>query len=222
MMVDFVSETRLSWWIVGVKAVLLREDTRGQLKRWGKARNSSVDCWGRQVLLIGNKLKYCFPVGSSPNIQSDINQRLDCKSYHACKLVTMVYSSLNNLRPFLSRVLWYLTNTTSVKKTGLEGVPYSPRAESEEQWGWKQEADPCPCQVTNGCPLTACWATSMLGFWRRNFLQLQPGLDYCFWDIKSTCMFTIHALLFLLHCTAYKSLLARAYSVWLTSPQDFL
>lgn len=98
-----LSETLLSWWMIGVKAVLLREDARGQLKCCGKARNSCVDCWGRQVLLIGNKLKCCFPVGSSPSIESDINWRLD-SSYHACKLVMVVYLSLNNLRQFLSRV----------------------------------------------------------------------------------------------------------------------
>lgn len=59
-----------------------------------------------RFLLGGNKVKCCFPVGSSSTIQSDINWRLSCKSYHACKLVTVVYSFLNNLRQFLSRVLW--------------------------------------------------------------------------------------------------------------------
>lgn len=135
MMVNFVFETLLSWWMVGVKAVLLREDTRGQLKCCGEARNSCVDCWGRQVLLTGNKLKCCFPVGSSPNTESDINRRLD-SSYHTCKLVMVVYLSLNNLRQFLSRVLQYLTNT-SVKKTELEGVPYSSRTEKWRAVGLK-------------------------------------------------------------------------------------
>lgn len=220
MMVNFVSETLLSWWMVGVKAVLLREDTRGQLKRCGKTCNSSVDCWGRQILLIGNKLKCCFPVGSFPNIESDINWRLDCKLYHACKLVTVVYLSLNNLRQFLSRVLWYLTNTANVKKTGLEGVPYSPTAEKWRVVGLKTRSWSLSMSWTNGCSPTAGWATSMLGFWKRNLWYFNLVKTFCFWGVsKSTYMFTVHALLFLLYYTAYKSLLAR---VWLTSPQDFL
>lgn len=89
-----------------VKAVFLREDTRGQLNCCKKVALTRMRIAEEdKFLLRGNKLKCCFPVDSSPNIQSDIKQRLGCKSYHACKLVTAVYSFLNNLRQFLSRIL---------------------------------------------------------------------------------------------------------------------
>lgn len=125
----YPGDSALSWWMVWVKAVFLREDTRGQLNCCEKAALTRMRIAEEgRFLLRGNKLKCCFPVDSSPNIQSDINQRLGCKSYRACKLVTVVYSFLNNLRQFLSRVLRYLTNTTNEKKTELDRGPCHPQS----------------------------------------------------------------------------------------------
>jgi len=64
----------------------------------------------------------------------------------------MVYSFLNNLRQFLSRVLQYLTNTTNEKKTGLEGVPGS-----AEFWGWGQ------CLPTSAHRVALLPSQSLLG-----------------------------------------------------------
>lgn len=216
---DFVLESALSWWVVWVQAVFLREDTRGQLNCCKKAALTCVRISEEgRFLLRGNKLKCCFPVDSSPNIQSDINRRLGCKSYHACKLVTVVYSFLNNVRQFLSRVLWYLTNTTNEKKTGLEGVPATPELASAEQWGWGQGADPCPCQLMEWhfCPPKARWATNMSGSLERNFED--SNLDKTFWfrgvfkSKRVAHVFTIHAedsFLPICHC-------------WLGRPQNGL
>lgn len=173
----------LSWWMSGVKGCSFEGRHQRAVKALWEGRHvTCVDCWGRQVLLIGNKLKCCFPVGSSPSTEGDINRRLDCKSYHACKLVMVVYSSLNNLRQFLSRVLWSLTNT-SVKKTWLEGVPYSPRAKKWRAVGLETKSWSLFMSAHNAAALPQpagppiCWAFG------GEICDTSTWIRLCFWAV---------------------------------------